>query len=259
MRRYWLPKESDRGDVVEVLGNSYKHIIQVCRQKVGCRFEVLFGDGKAHLVELVKVYQRKAIGKKIEIREISPPCSPYIHLCLSLPKFSTLERVIEKMVELGVSALHPFVSDLSYFKNPDRISEKRVQRWQTLIQSATQQTGRGDLMSLQPVGYIKDIVEVIKSSSLRKGVFLYEGQGEMSLSETLEGKGFSTNFKEIWIIIGSEGGFSQKEVVWLRACGLAPVTLGEQILRVETACVAICSILKYLCENSFQKGRHYER
>ncbi len=257
MRRYWLPKESDKGEIVEIFDSPYKHIIQVCRQTVGSRFEVLFGDGKAHLIELIEVSRKKAIGKKIEVRSIDLLGPPHIHLCLSLPKFSTFEKVIEKMVELGVFAIHPFVSDLSYLKKPNRISENRIQRWEAIAKAATEQTGRGDLINLYPVRSMMGVVELINPSSLKKGIFLYEGEADRTLSQVLRKDFFSTKLKEIWIIVGSEGGFSQNEVNRLSTCGLVPVTLGEQILRVETACVAICSILKYLREES--KGEGYER
>lgn len=257
MRRYWLPKESDRGEIVEIFDSPYKHIIQVCRQTIGSRFEVLFGDGKAHLVELIEVSRRRAVGKKIEVRQINPPYPPHIHLCLSLPKFSTFEKVIEKMVELGVFAIHPFVSDLSYLKNLNRISENRMRRWEAVAKAATEQTGRGDLIHFYPVRCMMDVVELIKPSSLRRGIFLYEGETDRTLSQVLRKDFFSTELKEIWVIVGSEGGFSQNEVDRLSTCGLVPVTLGEQILRVETACVAICSVLKYLREES--KGESHER
>ena len=85
----------------------------------------------------------------------------------------------------------------------------------------------------------------LKSSSLC--LFAYEGEGGLPIQEYLQSVAPSTKqeMSEIWLFIGSEGGFSTAEVEDFKRRGLQPVTLGPQVLRVETACLALVPILKY--------------
>jgi 16S rRNA (uracil1498-N3)-methyltransferase len=76
------------------------------------------------------------------------------------------------------------------------------------------------------------------------GLFFYEGGAQIDLVHAL------THLKldaaqNIWIFIGSEGGFSQNEVELFKSHGLNPLSFGSQILRVETACLAAVSVIKY--------------
>ena len=76
------------------------------------------------------------------------------------------------------------------------------------------------------------------------GLFPYEGEAPQHLRQALQPlKGQQAD--EIWVFVGSEGGYSDREVQLFQSFGLQPVTLGSQVLRVETACLALVSILKY--------------
>ncbi|MCB0393382.1 MAG: 16S rRNA (uracil(1498)-N(3))-methyltransferase [Bdellovibrionales bacterium] len=243
MRRYWMEKESINAGSISIRDEKFKHIVGVCRQGLGSKFEVI-ADGKAYFVEMIDVQKKEATAKIVEMRKIKEMPRPHIHLCLSLPKFNKLDEIVEKSVELGVSTIHPFTSEFSFIRSNADGFQSRRKRLEKIVESATQQSGRGDLMSIEPLVDLKTLLSTFNRKADAAGLFPYEGEGVQNIKDALP-KTIASNPSEVWVFIGSEGGFSHEEVREFQQVGLPPVTLGEQILRVETACVAVVSILKY--------------
>lgn len=244
MRRYWLDESSRQGELVDIEGEMFHHIIHVCRQDLGSKFEVIFGDGKAYLVEVIEQGKKKAVAKIIEERVMPKLKEPWIHLVLSMPKASKFEFILEKSVELGVSQVHPVISDFSFYKTKNHKALEKRERWLKIIQAATQQSARADKMQLSEVLEIEQVLEKFNQNTDAMGLFAYEGEASFVWKEALQGLK-SSRKKEIWIFVGSEGGFSNQEVELFSKFGLKAMTMGKQVLRVETACVALVSSIKY--------------
>ena len=251
MRRYWVPKSAVRGgpgpeDVAEVVldGDVLHHIRDVCRMHVGSKFEVIVEGGHAHLVEITSEAKRESVARVLETRKIPELPRPHVHLVLSVPRFPVFEAVIEKAVELGVKAIHPVYSDFSFIKKQEDVFEKKRARFEKIVMGATQQSGRGDLMPIEAPVALKQILESINRKDGAQGLFAYEGEAVLSAREGLS-RLRSVQPSEVWVFVGSEGGFSDAEVQLFQSVGLKPVTLGPQVLRVETACVALVSVIKY--------------
>src|SRR5688572_23138568 len=102
MRRYWISPENISDNQVNINGDLYHHLLDVCRVKEGELFELLCGDGWAYLARLEKVGKKTASGSILERRHVEPLAKPYIHLCVSVPRFQKMDLILEKAVELGV-------------------------------------------------------------------------------------------------------------------------------------------------------------
>jgi 16S rRNA (uracil1498-N3)-methyltransferase len=244
MRRYWLETSSINGNEVTIEGEKFKHIVGVCRQEVGSKFEVIVGDGKAYFLELVEVGKKSAKGIIKDVRNVPELKKPHIYLCLSIPRFNRLDEIVEKSVELGVHTLIPFFSDYSFVRKPDPSFLSRYKRLERIVESATQQSGRGELMKISEPIALGELLRTFNRKTNAAGLFPYEGETQVSIQDALKAISPS-NCEEVWVFVGSEGGFSLDEVQQFQAVNLTPATLGDQILRVETACVTLVSILKY--------------
>lgn len=246
MRRYWVELSHIQENEVHFSGEIFHHIFDVCRQEKGSKFEVLTENAEAHFVEVLSVAKKNAVAKIIETRKLSGIKEPRIHLLMSVPRFPVLESILEKAVEMGVYDIHLFSSDYSFVKSKTMISDSKIDRWSKIIISATQQTGRGDLMKLYPLKTMGEVLSLINRDQGDLGLFAYEGEGVLNLKDFLtRHKTKKQDSKDIWIIVGAEGGFSHLEVSKLGELGFDPVTLGTQVLRVETACMTLVSVLKY--------------
>ncbi len=244
LRRFYVdPRDLSEQEVL-VRGELFHHIRDVCRFGVGAQFEILPGDGSARLVEIISLGARELRASILSRRELPPLKKPLITLALSLPKLPKVDWIAEKCVELGVYEIRPFVSDYSFLRKTSEISESRLQRWRKLVLAATQQSGRGEVMAIHPVVTLdKLLVEFNRQDSIG-GLFPYEGESQTGLPLALNDLK-SRAVENIWVFVGSEGGFSTREVELFARQGMPPVSLGDQILRVETACLALMSIIKY--------------
>lgn len=246
MRRYWIEKKDVQQNQVIFANDTFHHIFDVCRQTLGSTFEVLTEDGKAYLVEVTDIAKKNATAKVLEKRTIEALKRPHIHLALSLSRFPVMDAVVEKAVEIGVKSIHPFYSDYSFLRKNESLSQSKVERWNKIIKSATQQSARGDLMSIETCDTFEKILEKFNQQSATLGLFAYEGQSVMDMQTFVQtASATQASIQDIWIFVGSEGGFSSKEVEVLNKAGLKPVTLGKQVLRVETACVTLVAVIKY--------------
>lgn len=247
MRRYWITKSQIQGDHVLFQGEQFHHIFEVCRQDVGSKFEVITEDSVAYFVQVDSVARKNATALIQEKREIKALENPLIELVLSVSRFPVMDAIMEKAVEMGVHQIHPVTSDFSFLRKEDGISENKIERWKKIIISATQQSGRGDLMKLATVTTLDQKLQEINLAPNPWGLFCYEGQSTLSIKNSLTSKKVTQPGppERIWAFIGSEGGFSESEVQSFIKLGLGPVTLGSQVLRVETACIAVVSVLKY--------------
>jgi 16S rRNA (uracil1498-N3)-methyltransferase len=243
VRRYWVDQQYISDQEIVLTGDLFHHVCEVCRQGEGNRFELLNGQ-RAFFVEIVSQGKKQAIAKIMELREVAPLPSPPIHLCLSLPKFTTLEKVLEKSVELGVAELHPFSSDFSFIKAKDKDLAKKRQRWDKIILGATQQTGRGELMKLTSIQPLSVLLKEFGAQNGARGLLAYEGDIRRNLAQELGSWGPDSP-QALWIFVGGEGGFSAKDLALFKDYNILPISLGEQVLRVETACVTLLGILKY--------------
>lgn len=244
LRRFWVDPNCVQGLKVLFKDESFHHLIRVSRKKSGDKVEVLNGQGKAFSVEVTEVGKKTAEGKILGERALPAPKPPFIHLAFCFPKPAHFELVLEKSVELGAASLRPLINDYSQVQKLEDFPQNKRVRWEKIVKSATEQSGRGELMPIEPAQTLQDFVAEINQSPKTLCLFLYEGECPLDVRGFLQ-KQDLTGIKDVWALVGSEGGFSEKEVILLKSKGFQPLSMGQQILRTETACVSILSVLKY--------------
>ncbi len=172
------------------------------------------------------------------------PAEPDIEVTLfqAVPKMDKLEFIIQKSVELGVSRVVPVLTRRCISRPDSRDFEKKLKRLRKISEEAAKQSGRGKIPEITPVVSFKDLIEM--AGSLDRTIMLYEGEG---------GKAFKdvelAGIKTAGLIVGSEGGFDEKEVEEAMNSGIESVWLGKRILRCETAPITALSILMFLTNN----------
>lgn len=240
-----------RKDHFLLKGDLYRHVTRVCRIKKGESFELLSEGIHKYQVRLDLVHSSYGTALIEKAYPVPPLPQPEIHLALSLPRLKTADAILEKAVELGVKAFHPFVSEFSFFKNTRSFSEQKFKRWKNIVTTASAQTVRTELLKTYPLTNFKDL-PLPKEGDIWMA---YEGMTDEDMayrgvnSEIYDfDKIQKTNCEpsEVWLLIGSEGGFSPAEAEWIsKEKGGRLFSLGERILRVETACIMALALLKY--------------
>jgi 16S rRNA (uracil1498-N3)-methyltransferase len=153
-----------------------------------------------------------------------------------------MEWAIEKLTELGVNRLVTVIA-----KRTDAhlagAAEKRVERWRRIAREAAQQSRRATPPQIEPPAKLKDALAVIAA----RRIVLAESEEETSLKQALAGAGGGT----VALAVGPEGGWTAQELQLFTAAGWMPASLGQTILRAETAAiVAVAIVMAELSQTS---------
>jgi len=172
---------------------------------------------------------------------IDVPESP-IEICVfqALPSKERFELVLQKLTEIGVTRIVPFVSQHSLTLGECDAGQKRSHRWPEVILKAAKQCRRGLLPELAPVKQWDDVYNELSAWDVK--ILLDEQGSGWSLADGI-GSGRPTR---IAIVVGPEGGFDRQEVERAQQHGVVPVTLGNRILRTETAAIVAATLVQYI-------------
>ena len=213
------------------------------RQSVGDLFAVFDGHGaeaKARITEIA----RDQVRFEILAKAASPRPAHPVWLAQALTKAKSMDLIIEKATELGVTDLAPLQSDHSVAQVGEEKADAKIEKWQKLTIEAAKQCGQNwlpvvhapqapkDFVAALPKGAVKLIASLQHEAKPLKGV----------LREHLTGLKAGS---PIVVMIGPEGDFTPAEIGQARSSGFIPVALGKIILRAETAAFFALSAIAY--------------
>jgi 16S rRNA (uracil1498-N3)-methyltransferase len=153
-----------------------------------------------------------------------------------------MDFIIQKATELGVDRIIPFQSARSVSRLTDDKKRQKALRWQKIAVEAARQCGRADVPVISPC---LDFLEMIRDEGRKVfKIIFWEEETRCGIRDVLNQK-HTELADEFFVIVGPEGGFLKEEVNQAREAGFQSVSLGRQILRVETAALAIMAIIQY--------------
>lgn len=240
-RRFYAPPNSFASDEKSLtLGeDETRHLRDVLRLVDGDEVYVFNGAGREFQCTVARV-ERDSVQLSI-IEEVAParPESPLkLTLAVALLKGEKFDLVLQKVTELGVSRIQPVITSLADVRlnNQPDINRKSV-RWNRIVMEAAKQCGR----SVVPeVSRPMDFAHVVRSEE-QPALMFSERDGE-SLLEVI--KGLPLKLSSVAALVGSEGGWTDKEIALAHQAGWLVVTLGGRTLRAETAAIAVAAILQ---------------
>ncbi|MCL1807302.1 MAG: 16S rRNA (uracil(1498)-N(3))-methyltransferase [Oscillospiraceae bacterium] len=213
-----------------------RHIVQVLRMREGDRLILCDGNGLEALCSLTA-------GREATVLETYPSQGEdtfSIHLYPSLSKGERFEWMLQKAAELGAVSITPVLSSRCIAASP---SEEKIKRYRKILHSAAEQSGRGKLPLLRNPLLFRDAVLVKHHLPL----FCYEEESTVTLKAGL------TESVDIAIMTGPEGGYAPEEAERAGQCGWKAVSLGNTILRCETAPLMALSAIRYHHMSSCEK------
>lgn len=247
MRRRFFVDRFDAGSAT-LRGDAAEHLGRVLRAEVGQVYELSDGE-RVWLGRIADISIRKRGDNRIEFALVEPIAarepSLKIQLLISLIKFDRFEWCLEKATELGVSAIVPLAAARTD-KPLLAAAEKRVERWQRILMESAQQSRR-----LRPPGISCAIrpADAFAQSTAACKILLSERADAKPVNVTLASTAGSSVGSSIGssaaLAIGPEGGWTDDEIAVGRAAGFLETSLGENILRTETAVLASLAILHF--------------
>lgn len=239
--RIYLPYFPQTGDLCVLSGDNLKYVKSVLRMKPEERL-FLF-DGRGHQCEgILKRYT--AEGAIVDIIDTATIAANLvvIHLYQSLAKAGVMDFIIGKAAELGVERITPFASERSVAKVPADKAPAKCARWQKIAREAARKCGRPNIPDIAGIISFDDVLKTPPKDDVR--LIFWEEEKETTVRELFRQKK-TAEAKTFSLVIGPEGGFTAREVAHAIEKGFTSVSLGRQVLKVDTAVMAALTVIQY--------------
>lgn len=238
MNRFYVPFHAGLKSLWIDSSESH-HIIHVKRLKIGDKIVVFNGMGDEFDTVIEEIKDNRVKVKINQQKTISKEKRVEIDIAFAIPKGKRSHLLIQKCTELGVHRLIPVNYARSVVKLKDDCSMK-IEKWQKIVIEASKQCGRNTITEISEVVDFDNVLNSVNSYDL--SLFACNQSDSNNLKNTLQEYPKVNN---IINFIGPEGGFTSKEIEMAKKTGCKFVSLGHQILRVETAAIAVSAILSY--------------
>jgi len=259
MKQFVLNTNPGRDGLIRLDGDDYHYLVRVRRLAVGEFFPALLPGGGDVLVRIQSIEQNVIVGKciKNETDEasgaVSAGCAPIV-LLQALPKGDKMDLIVRQAAEGGISEIVPFVSEFSIAKT-GAVGQK-FSRWERIIKEARQQSGSKTATALHKPLTMNELFDYWKKAADEGALgLLFHHDISYKPVEEVRQKGLDNNSlhgylkiypKRIAFAIGPEGGFSDKEVSVFTENGFKLLTIGDTVLRTETAALYCAAAVKVI-------------
>lgn len=234
MARFFVPQTLAADQILSLPANAARHV-QVLRLQPGQEIILFNGSGGQWLAQIT------AMGRSdVQVRMLRWQASERepvrrVHMGLGMPANERMDWLVEKATELGVQRLSPVMTERSVLRLQGDRADKKLAHWQSVVIAASEQCGRNRLMVIEPVRTLTQWLRELATTTpeVRTVLSLSAAAQPLGQLQRLQGE------PAAWLLVsGPEGGLSAAEESTLIERGLRPVSLGQRVLRAETAAIA---------------------
>ncbi len=244
MHRFYVNPRQSGDKQIELSEREFHHATHVLRLKEGERVVALDGQG-SELSCTVGSITKRALTLKVYQRNSVPPLPYQITLVQAIPKGKTMETIVQKAAELGAYRVVPIIAERTVAHLDEENTETKVEKWNWIAVDSIKQCGSTWLPKisepLKPSQYLAHperteltLIATLQPDAKHPGTFLKDFVAE---------KGRKPRSISVWV--GPEGDFTPAEINAIRGAGALPISLGQLILRSETAAFYCMSVLNY--------------
>jgi 16S rRNA (uracil1498-N3)-methyltransferase len=230
--RLYIERDLDGSDLT--LDEREAHYLgHVLRLQRGAPLVVFNGRGMERLANVATVQKRGAALALADVLTPLPESPLALTLVQALPKSDAMDLIVQKATELGVRAVLPVQTEFSVVRLDAERTERRLDHWRRIAQSACEQCGRHRPPQIEPAAPLAAALESLPSGRR----LALDPAAERALAAAVGNGG-----TELCVAIGPEGGFGATDWRRLDAASFEHVSLGPRVLRAETAAFAVCAI-----------------
>lgn len=242
MKKIFIPTPLD--EIIELPKDVTHHVLHVFRHNMEKPITVTGSDNRCGIYQITDEVDGIAQAKLIEY--VATDVSSYRTILVqSLLKGEKLEWVLQKATELNVDTIYLVSTANCVAKYDDKKLQSKVSRWEKIMLEAAQQCGRNQLPTLV-VGETLSQVLAIEANALK--LVAYENEDGHTIKSALQSVHTNQTITDILICVGPEGGYQEKEINAIIESGGKSVSLGNTILRAETAAIGSLAMIQYELE-----------
>ena len=242
MKKIFIPTPLD--EIIQLPKDVTHHVLHVFRHNMEKPITVTGSDNRCGIYQITEEVDGIAQAKLIEY--VASDVSSYRTILVqSLLKGEKLEWVLQKATELNVDTIYLVSTANCVAKYDDKKLQSKVSRWEKIMLEAAQQCGRNQLPTLV-VGETLSQVLTIEADALK--LVAYENEDGHTIKTALQSVHTNQTITDILICVGPEGGYQEKEINAIIESGGKSVSLGNTILRAETAAIGSLAMIQYELE-----------
>lgn len=239
MKRIFVKDISN--DILTLSGDDAHHLAYSLRARRGDKLTAVDGAGNCAVIELIDFDKETIKARRVsDIKQVDAERSIILADCL--PKHNRFDNIIEKATELGVEKIVPILSDRTVARPLGVRMQAKIERWNRLAKEAAEQCARDTIPEIDKINvldfWLREITPLAEDTLL---LFCWECEQSTTVREVLS----ANRDKNIIVIIGPEGGFSEREVAAIKKAGGISVTLGKRVLKTDTAAIAVLAMINY--------------
>ncbi len=243
LRRFYAPKIAFAldGKTATLGADEARHAHDVLRLEAGDEVFVFDGEGHEYRCVIAELTSHSAILKVVEDVQPASPESPLdLTLAVALLKGEKFDLVVQKATELGVTRLTPLITARADVRiREPRDARKKADRWARIAFESAKQSGRAQLMLVDPPMNLDELFRSITGVQLKLTYTARDGEPHAGLAKMY------VKDTRIAAMVGPEGGWTDDELKQASANGCRMVTLGGRILRAETAAITVATLLQH--------------
>jgi 16S rRNA (uracil1498-N3)-methyltransferase len=244
LHRFYLPPAACRGDGLRLDGPEAHHAVRVLRLNAGDKAVVQDGAGHELFCE-VESASRDTLSLRVRKRNFAPPPPCALTLFIALPRGKIIESIIQKSVELGVQKIAPLLTERVVTRLDEKDASRKGEQWRQTAIEAMKQCGAPWLPEIEIPAPIESFLAQKEKPDLQMvGSLQKERRHPREIfREFQNAHDHPPASAAVWI--GPEGDFTPDELHAISNAGARPISLGNLVLRVETAAIFCLSMLNY--------------
>ena len=248
MSKFFVKEEQISNNRIKIIGEDVNHISNVLRMKKNDELQICNqATGENYLSKIISI-SKTVVECEIEGKiDKTTESNVDITLFQGIPKFEKMELIIQKNTEVGIKNIVPVMMERTVVKLDDKLANKKLERWQKIAEIAAKQSMRDIIPSIENIIKTKDI-DVTEFDAF---LVAYENENHNMLKSELfklREKNEKNKKYNIAVLIGPEGGISEREIEMLQAQKAKFISLGKRILRTETAGLVMVGNIMYELE-----------
>ncbi len=256
MPKFFVKENQIENNIITIIDQDVNHIINVLRMKKDDEIQICNQDtGDNYLTKISGSTKNEVKCEIIKKLKSTTESNVNITLFQGIPKFEKMELIIQKNTEVGVKKIVPVAMERTIVKLDENVVARKMERWQKIAEIASKQSMRDCIPHIDNVIKTKEIENYIANYDVI--IVAYENEQEKTLKSVLKNlkdkninkqptdDNTSKKAYNIAIVIGPEGGISEREIEILKKCNAKFVTLGKRILRTETAGLVMAGNIIY--------------
>ncbi len=235
--RHYIDTPLAAGGRVILPESAVAHLVRVLRLGIGDRFALFNGDGFDYPAQLASVGKKSAEAELLDRVEVATESPLRITLAQGIARGEKMDLILQKATELGVACIAPVVTERTEVKLDGERAEKKMLHWRGVLASACEQCGRARLPKiLEPQSLAR-----FAAGDASNRRFVLDPESDRTPADLAIGKEESVS-----LLIGPEGGLSERDLAAVRAAHYEGLKLGPRILRTETAGLAAIAAMNAL-------------